>query len=122
MGEISIGVDIVSIDKIKTILSSKIGKRFKHRIFTDSEIKFCTKKTNSYQHFAGRFAAKEAVKKAILTKGLDNTEFKRIEILSKEGGAPAISLPQKYQSDYFFECSITHTGDNALAFVLMHKK
>ena len=122
MGEISIGVDIVSIDKIKTILTSKIGKRFKHRIFTDSEIKFCTKKTNSYQHFAGRFAAKEAVKKAILTKGLDNTKFKHIEILSKEGGAPAISLPQKYQSNYSFECSITHTGDNALAFVLMHKK
>ena len=122
MDNFSIGVDIESINRIKTILRSKIGERFKDRIFTKAEIKYCDNKYNPYQHFAGRFAAKEAVKKAILSKGFNNITFKNIEILSNSIGSPLISLPKIYHFKYSFNCSISHSGDNALAFVLINKK
>ena len=124
MGEFSIGVDIVSIDKIKTILTSKIGKRFKHRIFTDSEIKFCTKKTNSYQHFAGRFAAKEAVMKAFGT-GRIGISWTDIEVVRAEAKAPEIKLHGR--GKVFAETkdiedisiSISHSKKYAIAFAVI---
>ena len=123
MLDLSIGVDIVSIDRMKNILNSNKGSRFKYRIFTKSEISYCQNKANSLHHFAGRFAAKEAVKKAILSKGIDqNTWFKKIEIQSRQDGAPIVLLPKSFQSNYHCECSISHDGDNAIAFALMQKK
>ena len=123
MLDLSIGVDIVSIDRMKNILNSNKGIRFKHRIFTKSEIFYCQNRANSSHHFAGRFAAKEAVKKAILSRGKNqNTWFKKIEIQSRQDGAPIVRLPKSYQSIYHCECSISHDGDNAIAFALMQKK
>ncbi len=124
MIDLSIGVDIVSIERIGNILNSQKGTRFKQRIFTGSEIAFCQNRGgNTSHHFAGRFAAKEAVKKAILSKG-DNQSpwFKKIEILSRQDGAPIVRLPKPYQSNYQCECSISHDGNNAIAFALMQKK
>ena len=64
MIDLSIGVDIVSIERMENILNSQKGTRFKQRIFTGSEITYCQNRgRNASQHFAGRFAAKEAVKK-----------------------------------------------------------
>ena len=124
MIDLSIGVDIVSIERMENILNSQKGTRFKQRIFTGSEITYCQNRgRNASQHFAGRFAAKEAVKKAILSKG-DNQSpwFKKIEILSRQDGAPIVRLPKLYQSNYHCECSISHDGNNAIAFALMQKK
>ena len=124
MIDLSIGVDIVSIERIGNILNSQKGTRFKQRIFTGSEITYCQNRgRNASHHFAGRFAAKEAVKKAILSKG-DNQSpwFKKIEILSRQDGAPIVRLPKPYQSNYHCECSISHDGNNAIAFALMQKK
>tara|TARA_Y100000294_G_scaffold90459_1_gene84307 strand:+ start:28 stop:399 length:372 start_codon:yes stop_codon:yes gene_type:complete len=123
MHDLSIGVDIVSIDRIYNILNSQNGNRFKHRIFTDPEISYCQNKANSIQHFAGRFAAKEAVKKAILSSHINqNIWFKKIEIKSRQDGAPLVRLPKPIQSDYQCECSISHEGNHAIAFAIMQKK
>ena len=124
MIDLSIGVDIVSIDRIENILQSQIGTRFKHRVFTESEIAYCQDKGRSASHhFAGRFAAKEAVKKAILSKGGNQGPwFKKIEIRSREDGAPIVHLPKPYHSKYHCECSISHDGDSAISFALMQKK
>ena len=124
MIDLLIGVDIVSIERMGNILNSQKGTRFKQRIFTGSEITHCQNRGgNASHHFAGRFAAKEAVKKAILSKG-DNQSpwFKKIEILSRQDGAPIVRLPKLYQSNYHCECSISHDGNNAIAFALMQKK
>ena len=124
MIDLSIGVDIVSIERMENILNSPKGIRFQHRIFTKSEIAYCQNRgRNASHHFAGRFAAKEAVKKAILSKGKNqNPWFKKIEIQSRQDGAPIVRLPKPYQSNYHCECSISHDGDSAIAFALIQKK
>ena len=61
-----IGVDIVDINRFKN-MDYKNNKKFYQKIFLDSEIEYCLKFKNSEQHFAGKFAAKEAVKKAVLS-------------------------------------------------------
>ena len=89
MLDLSIGIDIVSIERMENILNSQKGDRFRHRIFTVPEISYCQNRANSSHHFAGRFAAKEAVKKAILSRGKNqNPWFKKIEIQSRQDGAP----------------------------------
>ena len=90
MIELSIGVDIVSIDRMKNILNSNKGIRFKHRIFTKSEIFYCQNRANSSHHFAGRFAAKEAVKKALLASGEENIPLSGIEIIRQDNGPPEV--------------------------------
>ena len=123
MLDLSIGIDIVSIERMENILNSQKGARFKHRIFTVPEISYCQNRANSSHHFAGRFAAKEAVKKAILSRGKNqNPWFKKIEIQSRRDGAPIVRLPKPYQSNYHCDCSISHDGDNAIAFALIQKK
>ncbi len=123
MLDLSIGIDIVSIERMENILNSQKGARFKHRIFTVPEISYCQNRANSSHHFAGRFAAKEAVKKAILSRGKNkNPWFKKIEIQSRQDGAPIVRLPKPYQSNYHCDCSISHDGDNAIAFALIQKK
>jgi len=125
MIDLSIGVDIVSIARIKNILQSQRGTRFKHRVFTESEIAYCQDRGRraASHHFAGRFAAKEAVKKAILSKEENQGPwFKEIEISSRQDGAPIVHLPKPYHSKYHCECSISHDGDSAISFALMQKK
>ena len=123
MLDLSIGIDIVSIERMGNILNSQKGARFKHRIFTVPEISYCQNRANSSHHFAGRFAAKEAVKKAILSRGKNqNPWFKKIEIQSRQDGAPIVRLPKPYQSNYHCDCSISHDGDNAIAVALIQKK
>jgi len=123
MLDLSIGIDIVSIERMENILNSQKGARFRHRIFTVPEISYCQNRANSSHHFAGRFAAKEAVKKAILSRGKNqNPWFKKIEIQSRQDGAPIVRLPKPYQSNYHCDCSISHDGDNAIAFALIQKK
>ena len=57
------GTDIIEINRIKDSIES-LGDSFKNKIYTEEEIKYCeTRKNAKYQHYAGRFAAKEAIKK-----------------------------------------------------------
>ena len=63
--QIKVGVDIIEVERIKQSIE-ELGEDFAHRVFTDKEIKYCEgKKVNKYQHYAGRFAAKEAAFKAV---------------------------------------------------------
>jgi len=64
---ISAGVDLVEVERIQQALEdSRIGRRFRERVFTEKEILYCEKKRRGkYESYAGRFAAKEAVMKAL---------------------------------------------------------
>ena len=82
--KITCGTDIIEIERIKKSIE-EIGQRFIERIFTTEEIKYCeSKKNQKYQHYAARFAAKEAVFKAI-SENLDSKyeiDWKDIEVES----------------------------------------
>ena len=61
-----IGVDLIEIHRIQSSID-EFGETFLQKIFTDSEIVYCRSRKNPAQHFAARFAAKEAVSKALAT-------------------------------------------------------
>lgn len=63
--QIRTGVDIIEVNRIEESIKS-LGEKFLKRVFTDYEIEYCNSKNNmKYQHYAARFAAKEAIFKAI---------------------------------------------------------
>ena len=86
------GTDIIEIERIKNSID-KFGDRFLNTVFTPKEIEYCeSKKTQKYQHYAARFAAKEAVFKALSNNINAPDEWKSIEILSEESGRPKVNL------------------------------
>ena len=84
-----IGTDIVNINRIKAAINRR-NQTFKKRIYTKFEIKICEKRTNRAECFAKRFAAKEALFKAI---GLKNKlDFKDVEIRNTPTGTPRFQI------------------------------
>lgn len=92
--DITCGTDIIEIDRIKENVDN-IGEKFLKRVFTDIEIEYCeAKKSQKYQHYAGRFAAKEAIFKAI-SKQIDDKYsvcWKDFEVTNDEQGRPKVNL------------------------------
>ena len=77
--KIACGVDIIEISRIEKAIERQ-GEKFLHTIYTETEIQYCeSHKTNKFQHYAARFAAKEALYKAlseiILKENLEWTDF-----------------------------------------------
>ena len=86
-----IGTDIVNIKRMEMSLKHH-GNKFKNRIFSKSEIIYCEKKKDPVAFYAKRFAAKEALSKALgvgIRKGIN---FKDIEVSNNEHGKPSIKL------------------------------
>ncbi|MDA0836415.1 MAG: holo-ACP synthase [Planctomycetota bacterium] len=88
---IGCGIDIVELERIKDLIDRHGGRATK-KIFTDAEIEYCQGKKKYWQHFAGRFAAKEAVAKALGTGIQDGIAFRDIEVTLGDLGAPKIVL------------------------------
>jgi len=86
-----IGTDIVNIKRMGTTLK-KNGSAFKKRIFSKNEINYCDKKRKPSPFYAKRFAAKEALSKALGTGIRKGIYFKDIEILNDNFGKPSIKL------------------------------
>ena len=86
-----IGTDIVNINRID-ILLKKTGKSFKKKIFSDKEILYCDSKKNPSSYYAKRFAAKEALSKALGTGFKKGISLKNIEIFNNKNGKPNIKL------------------------------
>ena len=86
-----IGTDIVNIKRMEKSLN-KYGKKFKNNIFSKKEITYCENKKNSSSFYAKRFAAKEALSKALGTGIRKNIKFKNIEIYNDSLGKPSILL------------------------------
>ena len=115
---LNVGVDIVAINRIDSILNSKRQVRFLDKIFSDKEIAESKEKTNKSQYFSGRFAAKEAIKKALSSydKTTDNS-FKSIEVLNSSSGKPYVIS----KSNHDINISISHDGNYAVAFCVIDK-
>lgn len=124
---IGCGIDLVKIERIEKIIK-KWGDNFIFRIFTTLEREYCEKKKgNKFQSYAGKFAAKEALLKA-LGLGLREANWKEIEIKNDELGQPIIDTSGKLKnialtkgvSKYFI--SISHTKEYAVAQVILEGK
>lgn len=88
---LGMGIDIVEISRIKEAIERWNGA-FLKRIFTENEISYSRAKKFAYQHLAARFAAKEAVLKAIGDSSIQRIEWHNVEVLNDEFGKPFIRL------------------------------
>ncbi len=114
-----IGVDIVSVGRIKAIYE-KFGEKFLRKVFTENEIKYCFSHKNPFPHFAARFAAKEAVIKALNKP--EGLRLKDIEIIKSIDGSPKIAISGSCFGDRektVINCSLSHEKNYAVAFVIV---
>ena len=119
MNNINLGVDIVLVDRINKILNSKKKSRFLNKIFSRSEISDSKNRQNQSEYFSGRFAAKEAIKKALSSYNETNMpSFKSLEILNSESGKPYVLISSERQSN--INISIAHDGNYAIAFCVVN--
>jgi len=110
----NIGIDIINIERFKKKEYAK-NKKFYQKIFTNSEIRYCLEFKNSSEHFAGKFAIKEAVRKSIKEK----IPFNKILTMHKNS-KPMIVLKMKL--NYRFLVSVSHEANMAVAIVIALKK
>ncbi len=120
MGAIAHGVDIVEVSRIAEMRASH-GQQFLDRCFTPGEQAYCLERRRAEEHLAGRFAAKEAVLKAMglgLRGGMVWTD---VEVTRTEEGAPGIRLHgraaelARERGIGSWLLSISHTSTNAMA-------
>ena len=85
------GIDIVECLRIAQMIE-RHGELFITRVFTDHEIEYCSARKAATQHYAGRWAAKEAVLKALGTGWRRGVSWRDIEIRNDKSGAPTVKL------------------------------
>ena len=114
---LSIGTDIVKIDRIKSLYKDS---KFLNKIFSSLEIEYCNSHKEPYIHLSGKYAAKEAVKKALLSAKIVKTiSLNDIEVLNNKDKSPFIKLANV--NNVKCNVSISHDGDYSLAFVIIEK-
>jgi holo-[acyl-carrier protein] synthase len=117
--KLATGVDLIEIARIEEVVA-RHGKHYLERIFTPAELEYCGKRAES---LAGRFAAKEAVAKA-LGCGIGDVAWQEIEILGDEQHAPALTLRGAAESKAKelgltnWSVSISHSQSHSVAFVV----
>lgn len=116
--KIACGTDIIEIERIKKSME-KLGEKFLNKIYTKQEIEYCeSKKVQKYQSYAGRFAVKEAVFKAISFKLKDKyqIDWKDIETINNEQGKPELKITGIDMGDVeSVDVSISHCKTYAIA-------
>jgi holo-[acyl-carrier protein] synthase len=115
---VGIGIDITEVNRLRKAME-KWGKSFSHRIFTEEELKSAGAKVNKYQHLAGRFAAKEAIFKAV---GDSSIGFKDIEIQNDKSGKPFCRFFNGKGKNLIVNISISHVKTYAVANAIASKK
>lgn len=121
---IGLGIDIIEIERIKESIE-RLGNRFLKKIFTMNEIEYCSDKANKYQHFAARFAAKEAVYKAIASSWQPNIGWQDIEIYNEPTGLPVVKSKNKLKdflgNDKSLKISMSHSRNYVTCVAIIYK-
>lgn len=116
-----IGVDVVDVERMKLTLEEQ-GEPFLDKVFTDMEITYCRTRRKPYMHFAARFAAKEAVAKAMRTGWTGAFRWKDVEVVNEANGAPRILLKSEV-AEALSKCtvhlSLSHTESTVVALVVI---
>ena len=119
--KITCGTDIIEIKRIKESIDT-LGDRFLNKIYTKKEIEYCeSKKAQKYQHYAARFAAKEAVYKAVSIYLNDKyaLNWKDAEIINNEQGRPQVKILKSIQQIKEIDISMSHCKEYAVANVVV---
>ena len=123
--KITCGTDIIEIDRIKQSIED-LGDKFLKRVYTDREIEYCEgKNMQRYQHYAARFAAKEAFSKALGT-GITGFNLKDVFITNDQDGKPTLNIQNNAKNILENRCgackvlvSLSHEKEFAIAFVII---
>src|SRR5437879_12824409 len=120
---VGMGVDLAEVDRIRAAIG-RYGRRFIDRIYTPGEIAYVERKTNRFERYAGRFAAKEAGMKAVGTGWRRGVRWVDLEVVREKSGRPTLKLAgeaekiAKQLGVKHIALSITHTEEQALAQVI----
>jgi holo-[acyl-carrier protein] synthase len=121
------GIDLCGVERIRRMLADH-GERFLERTFTEAEVAYARRRIKGFEEtLAGRFAAKEAVMKALGTGWREGVEFSGIEILNEPSGKPYVVLhgttaeKAKSLGVATWHVTITHTEDLAIASAIAEK-
>ena len=123
---ISIGIDIIEVARIREVLLRT--PRFADRVFTAAERAYCDSRgVVAAQHYAARFAAKEAALKALQTGWRGGISWQDVEISARESGAPYLIFTGEVLAVYkkfsatATHLSMSHTSEHAIAQVVLEK-
>ncbi len=119
--KITCGTDIIEVKRIKDAINKK-GDKFLNKIYTPFEIEYCNSKNSmKYQHFAARFAAKEAIFKAISEKMKNKYEitWTDVEIKNDEEGKPKVVFLKENYNINQIDISISHVKEYAIAMCIV---
>ena len=109
-----IGIDLVHLPRMRGVIE-RWQERFLRRVFTDGEIAYCQARRDPTQHFAARFAAKEAGLKALGTGLRLGINWRELEVRRERGQAPVLVLSGRSQ-----EISRARGGGDRLLLALTH--
>lgn len=118
-----IGVDLVEVERIRA-LHEKQGDHFLDMCFTPEEVAYALRKARVHESLAARFAAKEAVMKALGSGWAEGVSFRGIEVTMAESGAPSIRLHggaaayAQSRGIGTIHLSLSHTSDHAIAYAV----
>ena len=122
-----VGVDIIEVARVQRMID-KFGDKFLKRMFTANEVSYSEERPKSkFQHYAARFAAKEALFKAFKGDWKSGIVWKEIEVINEERGNPVLILHgvaeemQKEIGITELEVSLSHTKESACAIVVAEK-
>jgi holo-[acyl-carrier protein] synthase len=110
----SVGLDIIEVDRVASL--AKRNPRFLRRVFTADERRYCLGKKKKWQHFAVRFAAKEAVWKALGLRGL---ALRDISVQRDRFGRPSVTLEGRPAG--YIQISLSHSDTYAAAVAVLLK-
>jgi holo-[acyl-carrier protein] synthase len=124
---VSIGIDIIEVRRVHATIART--PRFVMRVFTEGERAYCAGRgAAAAQHYAARFAAKEAALKALGTGWRGSVSWQDVEVVSNEAGAPALvfhraarTLLQQAGADTA-HLTISHTAEHAIAQVILERR
>lgn len=119
-----IGVDIIEIERVQSSVE-KYGDQFLNKVYTQTELDYSLSKANKYQHLAARFAAKEAVFKALTTGWNKEVGWQDIEIYNEPNGMPLVKLKGELESflsnGKSLKISMSHSRDYVVCMAIIYK-
>jgi holo-[acyl-carrier protein] synthase len=120
---IGIGIDIIEVERIANSVGRDAG--FRELVFSKNEIKYCSSKAAPYEHYAARFAAKEAFMKALGSGWSSGLSFNEIEVVNLENGKPVLQISGRTEKELeplgiqIIHVSLSHLKTMATAFVIL---
>ena len=118
-----IGVDVVDVERMKAAIDTW-EETFIKKMFTEGEIAYCSSKKSPHKHFAARFAAKEAVSKAMHTGWSGTFRWQDVEVVNQPSGEPRVVLHGKVAAALAgnrVHLSLSHTETTVVAFAVIEE-